>query len=319
VTVRVDVRFGMRSPRGRRILLAGAAAVPIVIVASVPASADPSIEVSTHTSVVVTHLDLHGGRGYLRIDARTVDSASSATVRLPGGGGAWAVTASNECSSTSVADGSVAISCGIPKAGRYIWSVPVSRTGGAVTALWGSTNVTYSGPPDSTGFSSGTLDTFPIIDLDAPLTPAATAIAGITAEVRAVETDTETLSGGVSSATIAMTLNVPSGTSAYAADIELPIQPGLAWASTSDKPNHSDRWRCEWGLVAPTSDRQTLTCFSFDPSLGAVPLTRGVNTLVIHLLTIGHLPGSSTGLVFLRGSRDAAPVPVDTFPVAYAS
>jgi hypothetical protein len=314
-----------------------------------PAGADPSIEISSHTSAVVTELGLHGGLGYLTVDARIVDSAAQVQVALPGANGTWAVSGPSPCSSTSGPDGTLTIGCGVPRAGNYVWTVPVERTSSGVTGLTGSVGVAYPGPPfgpeenaspalttltvgaATVGAATiGTatvgalaagiplLDTFPIVDLGAPPANATAAlIAGATAEVRSVETRASGPIGGLGGADLAVTLNVPTGEHPFAVDIELPIAAGTLWAATSYYPDRSNRWFCSMQTVAAGDTVQALRCASWAAGVGLLPMASGLHTLILHLAVIGP-PAPTTGWVAWRPSRTGPAVRVDSFPAGPA-
>jgi len=303
-----------------RAVLAIALVLPITLALAGRAGADPYIEVSTHTSVVVTRLNLQSVSGdlsgYLTIDARIVDSAAVATVHLPAGGGTWAVaSAVGDCGATTNSAGTD-VRCVVPRAGKYVFTVHVHRKSGSVAGLWGSTGAAYSGPPDENGdirgFAVTNLDTFPIVDLDAvPVSPSTS----VTGEVRQVELGTDRAPGGVDGAAIAITLNVPAGATAYAADVALPIQPAAAWTTTSNRPDRAPRWFCSTWTVPATPTVQTLSCAYDDANGVPIPLEAGVHTLIMHLEHIGALASGSTGSVSIRTTPAGGSVPVDTFPV----
>jgi hypothetical protein len=319
-------------------LLAGTVCAP-------SAGADPYIEISSHTSVIVTRLGLHAGHGYLTIDARTVDIANSAYVVLPAGGGSWAVTGSRFCSASTAADATVTIGCVIPKAGKYVWTVAVTRTSGPVTGLIGTAGVTYPNPNGPTGpeedvvrantfapvvppaasssqigeLTPPALDSFPIIDLDAPPANAdAALIAGVTGEVRAVEVYVPSTPGTTGVANLGVTLNVPTTAHPYSAEIQLPIRPGTLWALTSVVPDRAPNWRCFLRPVSATDVYEAIECFSYNSTRGEVPLAAGLHTLILHLRIIGAPFETLTGWVALLPTGTATPVRVDSFPVTPA-
>jgi hypothetical protein len=315
-------------------LLAGTVCAP-------SAGADPYIEISSHTSVIVTRLGLHAGHGYLTIDARTVDSANFAYVVLPAGGGGWAVPTSQSCFPSTAPDGTVTIGCNIPRAAKYVWTVPVTRTSGPLTGLIGTAGVTYPNPNGPTGpeedavrattavpladaaqigeLAPPALDSFPIIDLDAPPANAdAALIAGVTGEVRAVEVHVPSIPGTSGVANLAVTLNVPSTAHPYSAEVQLPIKPGTLWALTSVVPDRGPNWRCFLMPVRATDVYEAINCFSYNSNRGAVPMAAGLHTLILHLRIIGAPFETLTGWVALLPTGTAAPVRVDSFPVTPA-
>ncbi len=312
-SVHYRLKMIIKARRGLVTVLAVLGTAAALLTAAGPASADPAFEVGNPT-VAITRLGLHGGYGYLTIDARTDDSTFAVLTHLPAGGGTWTIAPTHDCSGSRDTAGTLTVSCTVPRAGSYHWSVLVRHVGGSVTGLTGSAKSAY---PEA--FTGPTLDTFPVVDLDAPVSGPAVAIRGITAEVRelTVTFPSSSPNGAVGAGDVALTLDVPAGTSAYTADVRLPIVPGVAWSATSLYPVRAQRWVCSLVLISPADSYQSLSCFSYDPAVGLIPMLPGVHTLVMHLHTIGRLPDTAVGSVALYPSRSAAPVVVDTFPIVY--